>query len=401
MKLSCAIVVALGTSATSSDAAMPPTFDDVTALLEAALQPGGPVETPLTGAALLVERDGVILYRGAVGEQSTDDVIPLASATKWFSGAVIASTLDRGEMQLDAPLSTWLTSWDVPGKANITLRQAFSHTAGLPSNWPVLFEGGMTLQEVADAAASLPLNYAPGTMFGYGGVSMQAAAASAELAAGSDWESLFQSRIAGPLGMLDSGYTEFGAPENPQVGGGATSTLDDYGSLLRCMVRGGRAEDGSIVLTPEAVAAMLSDQSGSPEVFFSPYPGLSDYGIGVWREQESPVDGRPVLVSSAGARGTVPWIDFERGFFAVLMVDDSLQNVTPLANALRDLLDELVDPICPADRNGNRWVGIGDLLSVLASWDASVEPWRQGDATGDGFVDLDDLLVVLAAWGAC
>jgi hypothetical protein len=56
-------------------------------------------------------------------------------------------------------------------------------------------------------------------------------------------------------------------------------------------------------------------------------------------------------------------------------------------------------PICPADLDPDRIVGIADLLLLLAAWgtDAAGPP----DLDGDGLVGIQDLLELLARWGPC
>jgi len=53
---------------------------------------------------------------------------------------------------------------------------------------------------------------------------------------------------------------------------------------------------------------------------------------------------------------------------------------------------------CPGDVDGDDWVGVPDLIAVLASWGQSEVP---EDVNRDGIVDVLDLLALLATWGPC
>ena len=57
----------------------------------------------------------------------------------------------------------------------------------------------------------------------------------------------------------------------------------------------------------------------------------------------------------------------------------------------------------PADLDADGFIGLGDLMRVLAHWNQDV-PARAdpdwGDATGDGYVGVEDLSVVLGQWNA-
>ena len=53
---------------------------------------------------------------------------------------------------------------------------------------------------------------------------------------------------------------------------------------------------------------------------------------------------------------------------------------------------------CPADITLDGYVGVDDLLELIAAWGLSNSP---ADVNGDGVVDTLDLLLILAGWGAC
>ena len=58
---------------------------------------------------------------------------------------------------------------------------------------------------------------------------------------------------------------------------------------------------------------------------------------------------------------------------------------------------EVCPPDCP-DVSGDGFVGVDDLLAVVAAW-GSDDPFA--DVDGDGVVGTDDLLTVIANWGPC
>jgi hypothetical protein len=55
--------------------------------------------------------------------------------------------------------------------------------------------------------------------------------------------------------------------------------------------------------------------------------------------------------------------------------------------------------ICPADIDVDGYVGIVDLLDLLAAW--GTDPGGPPDLKGDLIVDIQDLLDLLAEWGEC
>lgn len=88
----------------------------------------------------------------------------------------------------------------------------------------------------------------------------------AELASGKDWETLFQEKIAQPLGMK---YTHFTPVDetpghNPMVGGGARAGLHDYARFLGMIANNGMFE-GKRILSETAIREMQADQVGEAE----------------------------------------------------------------------------------------------------------------------------------------
>jgi CubicO group peptidase (beta-lactamase class C family) len=70
-----------------------------------------------------------------------DTRIPIASASKWIAAGVILAVAEAGFFELDDPISRYVAEFDRPDKREITIRQAFSMTAGMvPEN---LLENGL------------------------------------------------------------------------------------------------------------------------------------------------------------------------------------------------------------------------------------------------------------------
>jgi Carbohydrate esterase, sialic acid-specific acetylesterase len=70
---------------------------------------------------------------------------------------------------------------------------------------------------------------------------------------------------------------------------------------------------------------------------------------------------------------------------------------------IQSVVDRIVPPppaIGTGDLTGDGFVGINDLNIILANWNQDVTPFNQlaGDTSGDGFVGLADLSQVLAQW---
>ncbi len=190
-------------------------------------------------------------------------------------------------------------------------------------------EHRITLRQSADAILSRPLMTAPGAEFTYGGPGFQVAGAVVEAVTGQPWESVFQSRIALPLGMTDTHWTHLKLGEatppvsetrNPVLQGGAVSTAADYSRFLRMLANGGRF-NGKRILSRAAVAAMLTDQTAHARM--NPTGAAlfenAHYGLGNWCETWD-AQGRCTRSSSIGAFGVYPWVDPITGRYGLLFL---------------------------------------------------------------------------------
>jgi CubicO group peptidase (beta-lactamase class C family) len=288
------------------------------------------------GAGLLIAKDGRVLYERYFGTYTPDTVVFIASAGKWLAAATIMTLVDEGTLSLDDPASKWLPMLQgTQGRA--TIRQMLSHTSGYrpyqPEGEPP--DAYQTLTEsVAHIVPLRPVSVA-GKRFEYGGLAMQVAGRIAEIAAGQDWEPLFQARIARPLGMTHTRFTpvDQGGGHNPMLGGGARSTLRDYANFLEMIAADG-VFHGARVLSMKAVRDMQADQVRHASIprdnFVARVRGYTHhgiYGLGEWREMLDR-GGRAVLISSPSWAGAYPWIDKTTGIYGVFLahVDVSAAN---------------------------------------------------------------------------
>jgi serine-type D-Ala-D-Ala carboxypeptidase/endopeptidase len=291
-------------------------FSAVEASIQAQLNAG-----TFPGASLMLFKDGETIYEHDFGTFGPTTTVPIASSTKWLSGAVIMSLVDDGVITLDDPVSQWLPDW-TGLEGTITIRQLMSHTSGLADDNACLGDGSMTLAQCVDQIRDVGLVAAPGSQFYYGGASMQVAGRIAEVATGQSWAQIFNERIRDPLGMTSTFYWP---PSNPQIGGGVISRLADYAKFLQMSLASG-ASGSQQVLTTGAVQEMEKDQTGGAPIVYTPHPDSRRYGIGVWRDVVSGT-GQAVQVSSQGKFGMSPWVDRDRRYFGIFFVQDTLADV--------------------------------------------------------------------------
>lgn len=107
-------------------------------------------------------------------------------------------------------------------------------------------------------------------------------------------------------------------------------------------------------------------------------------------------------VSADGLLATV-LIDmpgFDTGLIWDFSLSGTLNGDTDFAGVPIDIVNGLIISSWRlGDRDGDGFVGQGDLDTVLGSWGQPVPASTPPDPSGDGFVGQDDLDVVLGEWG--
>jgi CubicO group peptidase (beta-lactamase class C family) len=246
-----------------------------------------------------------------------DHIFRIFSNTKLITSCAALLLFEDGRFQLDDPIERFIpqlanrrvlrpgaTSLDQtePAVRPITIRHLLSHSSGL--SYGLLDPGTLifkaynerkvnnpatTLAEMIDVLADLPLAYHPGTSWEYS-VAIDVLARLVEVISGQRFDAFIQSRILGPLGMVDTGfvvsdrnrlvaYYAGGDPVDPmkpglrradalpypgaylrpvprQAGGaGLVSTLPDMVALIRSLLPGGRT-----LLKPDTIELMMTNQ---------------------------------------------------------------------------------------------------------------------------------------------
>ncbi len=298
-----------------------------------------------SGFEVMIVQDGRQLYWKTYGVWRKDEQAKIASATKWFSGALIMSLVDDGTLSLDDRASRYLP-YMTGEKESITVRQLMSHTSGFGGEFPLvdpcLGDPSTTLARCAEALAKTPLRAAPGTAFIYSGAGMQVAGRVAEVASGKDWQTLFRERIAEPLGMTSTDYQYEGSTVNPRISGGGRSTATDYMKFLTMIQQRGVFE-GRRVLSTRAVDTMLANQVGDATIVETPAVETWRYGIGNWLEDPD-ASGKTSRNSSTGLAGWTPVLDRERNLQVVVGMQNAVRPFQPFYSEFAAILRSIIPP---------------------------------------------------------
>ncbi|MGC0369655.1 serine hydrolase domain-containing protein [Microbacterium sp. SLBN-111] len=132
-----------------------------------------------------------------------DSVLVPYSVSKNTIGITVGLLVERGLLDLDAPVARYWPEFSAAGKAAVTVRQLLSHQAGLPQATPALDFVDMLDQESAAAslAASVPF-WHPGSAFGYHATTIGTLGAElVQRATGRSMHAFYEEEIRAPHGV--------------------------------------------------------------------------------------------------------------------------------------------------------------------------------------------------------
>jgi len=151
-----------------------------------------------------------------------DTQFQVASLSKWVAAWGVMTLVEKGRIDLDAPVSRYLTRWHLPegefDNDKVTIRRLLSHTAGLTDGLGYAgFPPGTPIQSLEDsltkaadaspgAGGSVRVGMEPGSGFEYSGGGYSLLQLLVEEVSGKDFNDYMVQTVFEPLGMTRSTY---------------------------------------------------------------------------------------------------------------------------------------------------------------------------------------------------
>ncbi|MER5765510.1 serine hydrolase [Streptomyces sp. NPDC002082] len=232
-----------------------------------------------------------------------DTVFDLASLSKLFTSLLAVQQMERGRLELEAPVHRYLPEFTGGGKESITVRQLLTHTSGLRS-WAPFYQEPTRAGQLRLLWSVRPQE-TPGTVYRYSDLNLIALQLLLERITGHTLDLLLQDEITAPLGMHRTRYnpplswrrvtaaTEVQRPpwsgldrglvwgevhdENAHALGGVAGHAGVFGTawdlaiLARTLLDGG-VYAGKRILRPASVELLFTDYNTA-------FPG-DDHGLG-------------------------------------------------------------------------------------------------------------------------
>ena len=367
----------------------------------------------LAGMSVLVHRRGRTVYQACVGladrerglAMTPDTVVRLYSMTKPLTSVALMLLYEEGRFQLDDPIAAVLPCFadmrvwagegqdPVPAERAITYRDLLTHTSGLTYGFmnatPVdamyrdagvdFSTSPLSLAEVVEQAAALPLVAQPGTRWNYS-IATDVLGHLVALHAGQPFERFLAERVLGPLGMTETGFSvredqrarfaaNYGRGEDGQAvllddpatsrflqprlasgGGGLVGTAGDYMRFCRFLLGGGMLPSpdggGTRLLGRKTVALMMSNHldgdmaaMGQARFSESSYAGIG-FGLGfsvMLDPARAQIVGTPGECAWGGAASTAFWVDPVEDMAVVFLTQLTPSSPCPVRRELRVL----------------------------------------------------------------
>ncbi|MBI3969075.1 MAG: serine hydrolase [Chloroflexi bacterium] len=354
----------------------------------------GAIRTGVTpGAVVLVRRGDVTLKREAYGHSyqysrpgveadrpviaRRDTIYDLASVSKLYTSVYVMQLVERGLVDLDAPVARYLPAFGQAGKQAVTVRQLMTHTSGLPDFLP-LYRMKISPAEALDRIYQTEPQTPPGHTYKYSDLGLIVLGELVQRQSGLTLDQYARVNVLEPLGLQETYYappanlrsriaaTQFDTSVNRGLiwgevhdgnawlfGGvaghaGVFATAADLARFGQMIANGGQI-DGRRVLRSESVAELLRNQSAGS--------GRDAHGL-VWELNESWYMGQLAsgkAVGHTGYTGTSLVVVPDQQLVVVLLTNRVHPSETgPATNGIRRAVADGATRLVPAQGQRTR-----------------------------------------------
>lgn len=267
-------------------------------------------EVDAHGLSAAVILPGGCRWTGTDGEAAPDlpltpgTVFETGSITKLYTATLVLRLAERGEIDLDAPLSDWVL--EVEGAAQLTLRHLLQHTSGVynvhddPEFMPGLFMDPSRAWRVEELLERVRApHFAPGAGWRYSNTNYLLLGLVIERATGQAFADHLRADLLEPLGLNNTWFAATESPAAPRAHGfvdlDGDGTPDDLTAAMPDVAFLSSAwTAGAIVATSEDVARftralftgeLLGETMQGELLTFVARPDGKQHGLGVLHEQ--------------------------------------------------------------------------------------------------------------------
>lgn len=269
------------------------------------------------GASLAIMRNGRVTAKAVAGvtnldthvSVTEDTVFQIGSITKPHTSTLIMQLADEGRLDLDVPVREYLPKFrvaDLDVSRKVTPRHLLSHQSGIDGDFFVdSGRGDDNIERIVAMATMVPSLFPIGEKLSYCNLGFAVLGRIIEVLTGQSWDMALKERLFEPLGMEHAfsqpeqairfncamGHVPGPSKKQPwvtaalpylslgQKAAGATPTMTatDLLAFAAMHMNGGKAADGTKVLSARSVRAMQQRQIRAPK--HTPHH-ISGWGLG-------------------------------------------------------------------------------------------------------------------------
>lgn len=278
-----------------------------------------------TDFTLMIKAENGRVFIHSTGNSSETTSYESASTSKVVTAAVVLSIVKDGVLSLEDHPQDYISAWPSSDNlSDIKLKHLLSFTSGLVDE-PICINAAISNLEtcVERIAIKNSNSIEPGEEFYYASTHLQVAGLMAVKASGlSSWQEVFEN-FKSDTGLFSSSSYDLPSLQNPRLAGGMHWTAEEYLEFLEAVYN----ED---ILNSELIDQMTSDQIQDATIGYSPaFENTEEdwhYGFGNWIECHSNPNNciQKTRISSAGAYGSYPFIDYENEYYGIVAMQGAL-----------------------------------------------------------------------------
>jgi serine beta-lactamase-like protein LACTB len=173
------------------------------------------------GMSVAISRTGRIVFSEGFGMADLENGVPatprtrysIASVTKAFTGVAVLKAVERGQLDLDAPIQTYVRDFPRKPGGEITARLLAAHLAGI-RHWGTERSPSLYARHFDDVLDILPLFAAdtliapPGTRYSYSSYGYDLLGAALQSAAGVRYQDAVVRDVITPLGLASTQFDD-------------------------------------------------------------------------------------------------------------------------------------------------------------------------------------------------
>ena len=245
----------------------------------------------------------------------------LGSISKWVASIVVLKLVDRGQLSLDAPITTYLPDYRADTGARLTLRRLLSHSSGVPNQIAAARKADPSLRDVeleqGEAVrryASGDLAFTPGEAWDYSHSNWILVKAIVERVSGKSYAVLVRDFLVRPLGLKHSGIHAGDSARVPGMARGY-ATLTPQPERKASPMPDFMAMAGGYSTTAEELLKLMDGVLDGAVLTPASREALMTV---LMPEQHYALGGRTRVETIAGVERRAAWEDGSNGGFRVL-----------------------------------------------------------------------------------